>query len=145
MPVDPKLKDAGARVVTGLHKALYRRTSGRIAGRMGKTQFLLLTTTGRTSGEPRTTILNYVADGDRLILIASNGGDDREPQWYRNLKANPEVTVQVGGETRRMRAATGTPEEKARYWPMMTAAYPGYDKYQTRTEREIPVVVLDPA
>lgn len=143
--MDPKLKDAGARVITGLHKALYRRTGGRIAGRMGKTQFLLLTTTGRKSGQPRTTVLNYAADGDRLILIASNGGDDREPQWYRNLKANPDVTVQVGSQTRRMRAATGTPEEKSRYWPVMTAAYPGYDKYQTKTERDIPVVVLDPA
>lgn len=144
MPVDPKLKDAGARVVTGFHKALYRWTGGRIAGRMGKTQFLMLTTTGRKSGQPRTTMLNYVADGDRLILIASNGGDDREPQWYRNLKANPEVTVQVGSEHRRMRAATGTAEEKARYWPRMTANYPGYDKYQAKTERDIPVVVLDP-
>jgi deazaflavin-dependent oxidoreductase (nitroreductase family) len=146
--VNPKLKtqmkDRVARVTNAVHKELYRRSGGRIGNRIGKLQHLLLTTTGRKSGQPRTTPLNYGTDGDRIILIASYGGDDRAPQWYQNLVANPEVSVQVGPETRRMRATTATPEEKARYWPVMTANYPGYDGYQRKTERDIPVVVLDP-
>ncbi|HEY3239441.1 MAG TPA: nitroreductase/quinone reductase family protein [Acidimicrobiia bacterium] len=79
-----------------------------------------------------------------MILVASYGGDDRAPQWYQNLVANPEVTVLIGTETRRMRAATATPEEKPRLWSLMTANYPGYDDYQRKTERDIPVVVLSP-
>ena len=146
--MNPKLKEAAkdtvARVGTALHKTFYRRTGGRIGGKAGKVHMLLLTTTGRKSGQPRTTPLNYGTDGDRIILVASYGGDDRAPQWYQNLVANPEVTVQVGPETRRMRAATATPEEKARYWPVMTASYPGYDNYQRKTERDIPVVILSP-
>jgi F420H(2)-dependent quinone reductase len=139
-----KLKDTVARVTTAVHKELYRRSGGRIGGKVGKLQHLLLTTTGRRSGQPRTTPLNYGTDGNRIILIASYGGDDRAPQWYQNLVANPEVTVQIGNETRRMRAATAAPEDKARYWPLMTAGYPGYDDYQRKTERDIPVVVLSP-
>lgn len=138
------VKDTVARVATAAHKVLYRRSGGRIGGKIGKTQMLLLTTTGRKSGQPRTTPLNHVTDGDRVILIASYGGDDRAPQWYQNLVANPEVTVLIGTETRRMRAATATPEEKPRLWSLMTAGYPGYDGYQRKTERDIPVVVLSP-
>jgi deazaflavin-dependent oxidoreductase (nitroreductase family) len=139
-----KLKDAAARPVTALHRELYRRSGGRIGGQVGKLHHLLLTTTGRKSGQPRTTPLNYRTDGDRIILVASWGGDDRAPQWYQNLVANPEVTVQIGSETRRMLASTASPEEKPRLWALMTAGYPGYDGYQRKTEREIPVVVLSP-
>jgi deazaflavin-dependent oxidoreductase (nitroreductase family) len=138
------VKDTLFRIATGLHKELYRRSSGRMGGKAGKIQMLLLTTTGRKSGQPRTTPLNYGTDGDRLILVASFGGDDRAPQWYRNLVANPEVTVLIGTETRRMRASTASPEEKPRLWALMTAGYPGYDGYQRKTERDIPVVVLSP-
>ncbi|MGH8975774.1 MAG: nitroreductase family deazaflavin-dependent oxidoreductase [Acidimicrobiia bacterium] len=146
--MDPKLKhtvkDTLARGVTALHKELYRRSGGRVGGKIGKTRMLVLTTTGRKSGQPRTTMLNYGTDGDRVILIASYGGDDRAPQWYQNLMANPEVSVQIGAETRRLRAGNATPEEKPRLWSIMTSAYPGYDGYQRKTEREIPVVVLSP-
>jgi deazaflavin-dependent oxidoreductase (nitroreductase family) len=138
------VKDTMARVTTAVHKELYRRSGGRIGNKIGKLQHLLLTTTGRKSGQPRITPLNYGTDGDRIILVASYGGDDRAPQWYQNLVANPEVTVLIGAETRRMRAATATPEEKPRYWAVMTANYPGYDNYQRKTERDIPVVVLSP-
>jgi deazaflavin-dependent oxidoreductase (nitroreductase family) len=139
-----KVKDILFAGATTLHRELYRRSGGRIAGKVGKVQMLLLTTTGRKSGQPRTTPLNYGVDGDRLVLVASFGGDDRHPQWYKNLEVNPEVTVQIGRETRRMRAADATPEEKPRLWSIMTASYPGYDGYQRRTERDIPVVVLSP-
>jgi deazaflavin-dependent oxidoreductase (nitroreductase family) len=139
-----KVKDAVFVGVTFAHKELYRRTAGRIGGKAGNIQILILTTTGRKTGQPRTTMLNYGVDGDRLVLVASFGGDDRHPQWYRNLGANPEVSVQIGTETRRMRAATATPEERPRLWSLMTARYSGYDGYQQKTEREIPVVVLSP-
>ncbi len=139
-----KVKDALFLGTTFLHKELYRRSGGRIAGKVGGVKMLILTTTGRKSGQPRETMLNYGVDGDRIVLIASFGGDDRHPQWYRNLQANPEVTVRIGTETRRMRAADATPEEKPRLWSIMTAGYSGYDGYQRRTQREIPVVVLEP-
>lgn len=139
-----KVKDALFVGVTFVHKELYRRSGGRIGGKAGGVQMLILTTTGRRSGQPRETMLNYGVDGDRLVLVASFGGDDRHPQWYRNLEANPEVTVQIGTETRPMLAATASPEEKPRLWATMIATYSGYDGYQRRTEREIPVVVLSP-
>jgi deazaflavin-dependent nitroreductase family protein len=140
-----KAKDALFVGGTFLHKQLYQRSGGRFGAKVGSIQMLILTTTGRKSGQPRTTMLNYGVDGDRLVLVASFGGDDRHPQWYRNLEANPEVTVQIGTETRRMKAVTATPEEKPRLWSLMTARYSGYDGYQRRTKREIPVVVLSPA
>ncbi|MDQ3946294.1 MAG: nitroreductase family deazaflavin-dependent oxidoreductase [Actinomycetota bacterium] len=139
-----KVKDVLFLAATFVHKELYRRSGGRIAGKVGKVQMLMLTTTGRKTGQPRTTPLNYGVDGDRLVLVASFGGDDRHPQWYRNLQANPDVTVQIGTETRRMRAATAAPEEKPRLWSLMTERYAGYDSYQRKTERDIPVVVLSP-
>jgi deazaflavin-dependent oxidoreductase (nitroreductase family) len=139
-----KVKDALFAGATAVHKQLYERSGGRIAGKMGGVQILVLTTTGRKSGQPRDTMLNYGVDGDRLILVASFGGDDRHPQWYRNMEANPEVSVRIGDETKRMRATTATPEEKPRLWSIMTAGYKGYDGYQRRTERDIPVVVLSP-
>ena len=140
-----QVKDALFIGLTFVHKQLYQRSGGRIGGKVGPTQMLILTTTGRRSGQPRETMLNYAVDGDRIILIASFGGDDRHPQWYRNLEANPEVTVQIGTETRRMKAATATPEERPRLWALMTEGYKGYDSYQRKTRREIPVVVLSPA
>ena len=145
MRVDPRVKDCFSRAATVLHTQLYQRSGGRIGGRVGKLHHLILTTTGRKSGQPRTTPLNYGTDGDRILLVASNGGDDRPPQWYQNLVANPEVSVQIGTETRSMLAAAASTEEKPRLWAIMIATYAGYDGYQRRTEREIPVVVLSPA
>ena len=142
--VTPQAKDVLFKAVTFVHKEVYRRSGGRIGGRAGGTQMLILTTIGRKSGQPRETMLNYGVDGERLVLIASFGGDDRHPQWYRNLQDHPEVTVQIGQEKRRMRAATATPEEKPRLWSLMTARYSGYDGYQRKTGRDIPVVVLSP-
>jgi F420H(2)-dependent quinone reductase len=137
------VKDALFRVATGLHTALYRRTGGKIAGQMFfKSPFMLLTTTGRRSGQPRTVPLLCIRDRDRFLAIASFGGDDRHPQWFKNLQANPEATIELGGETIPVRATVATPEEKKALWPKVLAAYKGYANYQRRTSRDIPVVIL---
>jgi deazaflavin-dependent oxidoreductase (nitroreductase family) len=106
---------------------------------------LLLTTKGRRSGLLRRSALIYGRDGDRLLLVASKGGAPSNPLWYENLVADPEVTVQVRDETFAARARTATPDERARLWSVMTAIWPDYDDYQTKTDREIPLVVLERA
>ena len=95
------VKDAVFRVATGLHRELYRRTGGKFGANVGKMQMMLLTTTGRRSGQPRTTPLNCIRDGDRYLAVGSFGGDDRDPQWVKNLQANPEATIQIGADTSR--------------------------------------------
>ncbi|HET9770467.1 MAG TPA: nitroreductase family deazaflavin-dependent oxidoreductase [Acidimicrobiia bacterium] len=145
LPSGAQAKDAVFRFVTAIHREIYRRTDGRLTAKAGRVQMLLLTTTGRRTGKPRTTPLFYMPDGDRLVLVASYGGDDRDPQWFKNLTAHPDVTVQIGGETRSMRAAVASAEEKARLWPRAVELYGGYDNYQRRTERDIPLVVLTPS
>lgn len=144
VPSRSQAKDLLAKVVTRVHSEVYRRTGGKFAGKAGKTQFLLLTTTGRKSGEPRTTPLNYLAAGDRFVVVASYGGDDRDPQWLQNLRANPQAKIQVGTDTHTVRAAIADDDERARYWPKMVEMYPGYDKYQSKTARQIPIVILTP-
>lgn len=104
---------------------------------------LLLTTIGCRSGQARRTPLIYGRDGDRLLVVASKGGSDTPPMWYRNLSADPRVRVQVGGESFDALARTATAEEKVRLWPVMTKIWPDYDVYQTRTTREIPVVIIE--
>ena len=104
---------------------------------------LLLTTTGRRTGEPYTTPLIYGTDGDRYLVVASRGGTHQHPQWYRNLLAHPEVAVQVKAERFRARARTARPEEKPALWQRMASIWPAYDEYQARTRRDIPVVILE--
>ncbi|MFC4145724.1 nitroreductase family deazaflavin-dependent oxidoreductase [Micromonospora mangrovi] len=104
---------------------------------------LLLTTRGRRSGKLRRTALIYGRDGDAYLVVASQGGAPEHPAWYLNLLAEPEVQVQVGAETFTARARTAGPDEKPRMWRTMTATWPAYDEYQAKTDREIPVVVLD--
>jgi deazaflavin-dependent oxidoreductase (nitroreductase family) len=123
----------------------YRATRGKIGGRFLRgAPVMLLTTTGRKSGKPRTAPLIYLEDGDDLVIVASKGGMSRHPAWYRNLEANPDVEVEIGSERRKMRARRVSDEEKARFWPRLTRIYRDYDDYQQRTERNIPVVVLSP-
>lgn len=110
---------------------------------MGKSPVLLLTTIGRKSGLPRTTPLMYLADGAHIILVASNGGAEKHPLWWRNLLANPHAEVQIGREQVRMTARQATSEEHAQLWPRLVAMYGPYADYQKRTSREIPVVVLE--
>jgi deazaflavin-dependent oxidoreductase (nitroreductase family) len=104
---------------------------------------LLLTTTGRKSGKELTMPLIFGEDGGSQVLVASRGGAPEHPGWYLNLEANPEVGVQVKGDTFRARARTAEGEERERLWTMMNQIWPHYDEYQTKTTRQIPVVVLD--
>jgi F420H(2)-dependent quinone reductase len=136
------VKDTFSRVATTLHTQLIKRTGGKLGGRMFKQPMMLLTTTGRRSGQPRTTPLLCIRDGDRYLAIGSYGGDDRTPQWVQNLQANPDASIELEGETIPVRARIATPEEKKALWPKATAAYKGYDGYQRRTSRDIPVVIL---
>jgi len=106
---------------------------------------LLLTTTGRKSGEPRLLPLIYGKDGDRYLVVASKGGAPDHPAWYKNLVARPDVEVQVGADKFQARARTANPDERPRMWRTMAEIWPDYDKYQSSTEREIPVVVLERA
>lgn len=131
------------RAFIGAHLALYRVTGGRIGGTLGALRVLLLTTTGRKSGQLRTVPLVYFEDGERLVIIGSKGGASRDPLWWENLKANPEARVQVGADTRRVRARLATPEERARLWPRVKAENSAYAAYEQKTRREIPVVVLE--
>ena len=124
------------------HVRVYRETGGERGYHWRGTTILLLTTTGRTSGEPRTTPLIHRTDGDRWIVVASKGGWPENPSWFENLMANPDATIEVKGEEVPVRATTATGEERSRLWSLMTEVWPAYDDYQARTEREIPVVVL---
>jgi deazaflavin-dependent oxidoreductase (nitroreductase family) len=127
------------------HTRIYRLTGGRIGGRIpGGAPVLLLDHVGAKSGTKRTTPLIYIDDPPDLVLVASKGGHPRNPSWYHNLMANPDTTVQVGPDRRQVRARTATPEERARLWPKAVEVYSGYDGYQQRTQREIPLVVLEP-
>lgn len=108
------------------------------------TTTLLLTTRGRRSGTPRRTPLIYGRHGDAYLIVASQGGSDRHPQWYLNLNADPRVRLQVGSERFGAVARTATPQEKAQLWPVMTAQWPSYDDYQAKTSRDIPLVILEP-
>jgi proline iminopeptidase len=105
---------------------------------------LLLTTTGRKTGTQSTTPLIYGMDGDNPVIVASKGGAPEHPGWYRNLTKNPEVEVQIKGERFRARARTAEGEERDRLWLLLNEIWPHYAEYQTKTEREIPVVVLEP-
>lgn len=125
------------------HVDRYIATDGAEGHEWQGTTALLLTTTGRRSGEPRTSPLIYQRHGDDLLVVASKGGSDKPPLWYLNLQENPEVEVQVLGDRFRARARTATPEEKPELWSIMTAAWPAYDEYTKKTDREIPVVVLE--
>lgn len=106
---------------------------------------LLLTTKGRKTGELRRTALIYGKHGSSYLVVASKGGADDAPAWYLNLSANPEVQLQIGPEVLNARARTATEEEKPELWSRMAEIWPDYDEYQTKTQRPIPVVVLDPA
>jgi len=107
------------------------------------TSVLILTTTGRRSGMPRDKALRYGRDGDDHLVVACKGGADGPPHWYLNLVENPDVLVQVKGEKFAARARTADPDEKKRLWPIMTAEWPAYDDYQAKTDRDIPVVILE--
>lgn len=130
--------------VTRMHTFLYRLTGGAIGGRMGKNPVLLLTTRGHKTGKQHTTPLLYLAEGDHLVTVASNGGAPAHPFWWLNLQANSDAYVQVGLQKLLVTARQATREERNRLWPLVTAMYPGYADYQKQTTREIAVVILRP-
>jgi deazaflavin-dependent oxidoreductase (nitroreductase family) len=123
---------------------LYRRTGGWVGGTMSGGDVLLLHHVGRKSGQARTAPLMYVRDGDDLVVLASRGGSDAMPAWYLNLKANPRTTVEVGRERIEVVAHDAAEDDRDRLWALALANYPHFDAYQERTERRIPVVVLEP-
>lgn len=127
------------------HVERYRETRGAEGHDWNGTEVLILTTTGRRSGEPRSTPLIYGEHGDDLVVVASKGGAPENPLWYGNLAADPDVDVQVRGERFHARARTATPEEREELWSLMTERWPAYDSYQEKTDRLIPVVVLERA
>lgn len=128
-----------------VHALLYRASGGRIGSRIWGLPILFLTTTGRTSGKLRTTPLCFLADGDDLVVIASNGGMDWFPSWWLNLLQEPCATVRVGRTRRPVQAREASPDERARLWREVTAIAPGYLKYEQRTRRVIPLGILEPA
>ena len=133
------------RVRARLHRRVFTATSGRLLRHWAGSPALLLTTTGRVSGDPvRTMLVAVHRDPDRLVVAASDGGAERHPQWYLNLGRCPRVEVLMDGRRRAMTARTAGPDERARLWPGVVAAAPAYGRYQARTSREIPLVVLEP-
>jgi deazaflavin-dependent oxidoreductase (nitroreductase family) len=128
----------------GLHTLAYRATRGVVGHRIpGLAPMLLLDHVGAKSGVKRTTPLLYVEDGDDVFVIASKGGFPRHPAWFHNLRANPDTEVQIGSERRPVRARVATAAERKRLWPKAVAAYSGYRDYQARTDRQIPLVLLE--
>jgi len=132
-------------VGTAGHVLTYRVTHGLVGHRvLGAPSMLLLDHVGAKSGKHRTTPLVYVPDGDDVVIVASKGGHPRNPAWFHNLRANPDTTVQVGSSKRQVHARVATSEERERLWPRVVDAYSGYAAYQRRTDREIPLVILEP-
>jgi deazaflavin-dependent oxidoreductase (nitroreductase family) len=137
-PIDASLRNAE-------HVQRYLETDGEVGYIWNGVPILLLTTTGRRSGEPRTTPLIFAPDGDDYLVIASQGGAPRHPNWYLNLLAEPRAEIQVKADKFVVTAHTASDQEKPRLWKIAAGAWPNYDVYQTRTERPIPVVVLTPS
>ena len=141
----PNAKDAIARLVTGVHRRIFTATDGRLGGRVAGMPVVKLETVGRKTGRRRETMLTSpVRKGEAVVLVASYGGDDRHPTWYLNLEANPDVTITMLGKKRHMHARVASPGESADLWPDVVDAYRGYGSYQTKTKREIPLVILEP-
>ena len=143
MPMTAFDRQLGLRVLAA-HQFIYERTGGRIGRRLGKAPMLLLETNGRKTGRPRRVALLYHHDRNNYVVIGSKGGSDAPPAWLLNLQATPDVRVQVGTSRFPARARVAAGDERRRLWMEVTRVWPNYDKYQTRTARQIPVVVLTP-
>lgn len=127
------------------HASVYRATGGRVGYRIpGMAPMLLLDHIGAKSGTRRTTPLVFGRDGESIVLVASKGGYPKNPAWYHNLKAHPDVSVQIGSKRMDVHAREATPEERERLWPLMVGVYSGYEGYRRRTGRQIPLIVLEP-
>jgi deazaflavin-dependent oxidoreductase (nitroreductase family) len=134
----------GLRTVGKLNAPLYRLSGGRVGGKLGKAPILLLTTTGRKSGQPRTAPVLYLADGDRFVVINTNAGNAKTPAWSLNLRATPEAEVEVGRKRVKVRARLAEGEERADLWRRHMEQYSGWDFYESKLDREVGVFVLEP-
>jgi deazaflavin-dependent oxidoreductase (nitroreductase family) len=141
MPSDMVFK-----ALNNLHRGTLKLTGGRIGWRGSGMDVLELTTTGRKSGQPRTVMLTSpLQQGDAIVVVASRGGDDKHPSWFLNLRDNPDVEVVLAGQPKKsMRARVASPEERAELWPAITGKHRNYAGYQSKTTREIPLVMLEP-
>ena len=148
MDLPNTLKDTQLKVMNLVHRSLLRISGGRIGSTLGNMPVVKVTTTGRSSGAPRTVMLTTpIQEDGRYVLVASKGGDDRDPDWYRNMVANPEFRLEPvdGSGEVTLVARTATDDEKAELWPRIVEAYKGYGGYQDKTDRNIPVVIAEPA
>lgn len=136
------MRDRTAKHLSTLHRLLYSMTRGRIGRRLVNNDMLLLSTIGRNTGNKHTVPLLYLRDGSDIVVIASWGGRNAHPEWYLNLQANPRVSIQIDGHQQPVTAATADRRRRTRLWPMVIEAYDGYSQYQSKTDREIPVVIL---
>ena len=138
------IKDGGAKLMNAAHRLILTTTGNRVLAKPFGMPLVELHTTGRKSGLPRSCYLTApIHDDHRVVLIASKGGDDRNPDWYQNLQACPDAEIVIDGERRKIHARTADPAEKAELWPKVVAAYKGYAGYQRRTTRDIPVVICE--
>ena len=136
--------DLGLKVMSRTHRAVLRLSGRRFVHSVFGMPVVELRTIGRMTGRMRsTTLTTPVHDEDSVVLVASKGGGDRDPEWYRNLTVTPDIDVVINGETRRLRARTASAAEKAALWPRIVASYEGYGRYQGKTERDIPVVICE--
>jgi deazaflavin-dependent oxidoreductase (nitroreductase family) len=138
--------DVGFKAMNAIHHILLKVSGGRVGWTAMDMPVLELTTTGRKSGQPRSVMLTSPLQvGKALVVVASRAGDDRAPAWFLNLRDNPDVEVRLKGEpAQQMRARVATPAERESMWPLVTADHKNYADYQTRTTREIPLVLLEP-
>src|SRR2546421_9044592 len=139
-----KKSNPGMRLFTRMHTFFYRLSGGKLGGKLGKSPVLLLNTIGRKTGQPRTTPLLYLKDGDNLILVASYGGAPKHPVWWLNLQARPDTEVEIGRDKLNVTARQANADERSRLWPLLVDMYGSYAEYQKKTTREIPVIILHP-
>lgn len=145
MALKDTLTDVGMKAMNAGHRAILKLSGGRVLKAPFGMPAVELHTIGRKTGQRRSTLLTApIFEDDRIVLIASKGGDDRNPLWYGNLVAQPDVELTVDGKTSPWRARTATKDEKAELWPKVVASYKGYAGYQKRTDRDIPVVICEP-
>ena len=141
MPSDNSLK-----FMNLAHRAILKGSFGKLGWKAAGMPVLELTTIGRKSGQPRSVMLTSpLQEGETIVIVASRGGDDTHPAWFLNLRDKADVTVSLKGTPRTMHARVASPEERARMWPLITAKYKNYAGYQTKTQREIPLVLLEPS
>lgn len=143
-PFQQRLGHHAVQYLTGLNTVVYRLSGGRVAGHLSSgAPLMLLTTSGRKTGRERTVPLLYIEHDDRFVLVASRGGMSEHPAWYLNLQADPRAIAEIGRDRLEVSARPATAEEREIVWPQLVAVYPHFDAYQARTDRLIPVVVLE--